>query len=126
MPDDSKIDTVRNVYDAWSEARFDDLLGACSEDLVWVVPGRNQFTGRQVGKPAATGVLNKMKDAGYSVSPRHFLSDDVRVVVLAQATTQGEQHGIVDIWTFTGDQVSRYQHSSVDTTLLDSALGTSA
>lgn len=43
--------------------------------------------------------------------------------MLSQATIGGVRHGPVDVWTFMGGQLARYQHASIHTTLLDSALG---
>lgn len=123
MSADIKVQTVQRAYDAWATGRLGEVLAGCADDVQWITPGRNRLSGTAEGREAAEGVLGQLHAGGYQVSPRHFLSDEGRVVTLVQTTIDGKQAGAVDVWTFTGGQISKYQHASSDTTLIDRLLG---
>jgi ketosteroid isomerase-like protein len=124
MVNERQLEAVHRVYAAWDDHRFTDLIEDLGDDIVWSVPGRNRLTSKNPGRANAKRIIETLSAAGYKVSPRHFLNDGQRVVVLAQVTVGGIQHGAVDIWTFdaAGERIAKYGHASTDTTLLDRLL----
>ncbi|MFC0040053.1 nuclear transport factor 2 family protein [Actinomadura rayongensis] len=116
------IEKVQQTYEAWNAGALEDVVAAFDGGLTWVVPGRTDAAGKAETKEQVTTVLRALADSGYQSSPRHYLADEDRVVVLLQATIDGKQHGAVDVWTFEGGKLAKYQHASTDTTLIDRAL----
>ena len=123
MTRDLILNHVQRIYDAWDSHDHSTVLAGIDPSFEWVVPGANRLTGKAVGAEKAAEVLTALDEIGYTVSPRHFVADDDRVIALAQVTIDGTQLGAIDVWTFTDDRLVKYQHASTDTTVLDRALG---
>lgn len=123
MTRETILDHVHRIYDAWGARDHASLLFGVDPAFEWIVPGANRLTGKAIGPAAAGEVLTALDGIGYSVSPRHFIADDERVIALAQVTIGERVLGAIDVWTFADDRLVKYQHASTDTTVLDGALG---
>lgn len=113
---------VTRAYEAWNAKDYKRLLDSFEGGLSWIVPGDNRHTGKLETRDRVTPVLDALGRSDYAVSPRHFIEDAERVVVLAQVTLDGVQHGAIDVWTFEAGGLVKYQHASTNTMILDRVL----
>jgi hypothetical protein len=74
------------------------------------------------GKQEVGALWAEFAEKGFTTSPQYWLSDDERVVVLAQVTLAGERADSADVLTFHDGNVVKFQTAG-DTAMLERIFG---
>jgi ketosteroid isomerase-like protein len=90
-------------YTAFSKGDVEAAMADLSEDIEWVVGGRNSVSGTYRGKHEVLGFWAKLAEQGFEVEPTEFVADGDKVVVLVGNTVAGETTRSADVLDFDGD-----------------------
>lgn len=123
---DSKEETIRKGYGAFSSGDMETLGGLYTDDVVQSLGGNNQFSGEHKGRDgvlALYGRLFEVSGGTYAVALQSVETNGDKVVSVHRST--GQRDGkTLDVeesitFSFVGDKVSRLDVTSADHTAQD-------
>lgn len=92
--------TARDAYDAFARGDAEGAMRNIDESIHWTARGDNTLTGEYDGKQAVGELWGKLAGKGFKTSPREFIADGNKVIVLTTATFAGETTENVDVLTY--------------------------
>jgi hypothetical protein len=123
---DSKEDTIRRGYKAFSEGDMDTLGSLYTDDVAQSMPGKNQLAGEHKGRENVIGLYGKMFELSggtFAVDLKSVKAEGDKVVSVHRST--GEREGkTLDAdesiaFTFAGDKISRLDITYTDEAAAD-------
>lgn len=90
-------------YAAFSANDPDAAMKDISDSIEWVVSGDNSLTGTYQGKNEVGGLWMKVVEKGFRVSPKEFIAEGDKVVVVCDAELGGKPTESVDVLTYDGN-----------------------
>jgi uncharacterized protein len=123
MADSPNVESTKTAYAAFTAGDVETAMANIADDIEWIVPGNSSVSGTYRGKDEVLGFWMKLAEKSFSTTPQHFLSDDERVVVLANTTADGQSADSVDVLTYRDGKVVKFQTAG-DTALQERIWGT--
>jgi len=81
-----------------------------SDSIEWVVSGDNALTGTYRGKQEVGEFWMKLVEKGFTTTPREFIADGNKVVVLCDVELDGERSESADVLSYDEDgKLVRFQ-----------------
>jgi ketosteroid isomerase-like protein len=123
---DSKEDTVRRGYQAFSEGDMETLGSLYTDDVVQTMSGNNQLSGEYKGRDNVLGLYGKLFEltgGTFKAELKSVKAEGDKVVSVHHS--QGERGGktLSDdesiAFTFSGDKISRLDVSAGDQVTVD-------
>jgi uncharacterized protein len=123
---DSKEETVRRGYQAFSEADMETLGSLYTDDVVQTMSGNNQLSGEYKGRDNVLGLYGKLFELSggtFKAELKSVKTEGDKVVSVHHS--QGERGGktLSDdesiAFTFSGDKISRLDVSAGDQVTVD-------
>ncbi len=110
MAADSNKQTAKDGYAAFIAMDPEGAMKDLSDSIEWVVTGDNALAGTYKGKDEVGGFWMKIVEKGFTTTPKEFLADGDKVVVLVEIALGGETRETVDVLAFDGDgKLARFQ-----------------
>ncbi|MGO4258337.1 nuclear transport factor 2 family protein [Marmoricola sp. RAF53] len=110
MAADSNKQVAKDGYAAFIALDAEGAMKDMSDAIEWVVSGDSAISGTYRGKEEVGGFWMKIVEKGFQTSPKEFLADGDKVVVLTETTIDGEKVDTVDVLDFDGDgRLARFQ-----------------
>jgi ketosteroid isomerase-like protein len=103
------MDTTANkqaAIDGYAAFGAKDAEGAMkdiSDSIEWVVSGASSLTGTYHGKDEVGGLWMKLIESGFQTTPKEFIAEGDKVVVVCDISLGGEQAGSVNVLSYAGD-----------------------
>jgi len=108
-------------YAAFGRADVESAMKQISDEIEWVVAGDNSVSGTYRGKDEVLGFWMKLAEKGFQNTPREFIADGDKVVVLVTNALNGESVDSVDVLSYDGDgNLARFEAFG-ETAMLDRA-----
>ena len=123
MAGEENVESVKAAYAAFSAGDAAGAMENMADDIEWITPGNSAISGTVRGKQAVGELWAKFAEQDFTTAPKHFLSDDERVVVLTHITTKNGEADQADVLTFRDGKVVKFQ-SAGDTAMLERTYGT--
>src|SRR5436190_24080296 len=99
-----------NGYAAFSAMDAEAAMKDISDSIEWVVTGDSSLTGTYQGKEAVGGLWMKLLEKGFQTTPKEFIAEGDKVVVLCDTSMAGEQVASVDVLSYDQDgQLTRFE-----------------
>jgi ketosteroid isomerase-like protein len=121
---------VRAAFDAFEAGDLDAVGGACTDDVVWHVPGTHRFAGRFEGRDAVTDRLRRMREAGIQtrLEIHDVVANDEHAVALVHmhitnAAGQRYDQQQVQVWHMRDGRCHEYWAMNQDQAVLDVLMG---
>jgi ketosteroid isomerase-like protein len=123
---DSKEDTVRRGYKAFTDGDMETLGSLYTDDVVQSMPGNNQLAGEHTGRENVIGLYGKMFELSggtFSADLKSLKTEGDKVVSVHRS--KGEREGkTLDAdesieFSFAGDKISRLAVSYSDEAAAD-------
>ena len=118
---DSKEDTIRRGYQAFSAGDMETLRSIYTPDVVQSQPGENQFSGEHTGVDNVLGLYAKLFEVSggtFAVTLESVRTEGDKVVAVHRAKAEREGKSLdteeTIEFTFSGDKVSRLDVTSAD------------
>ncbi|MBO9520222.1 MAG: hypothetical protein J7518_01690 [Nocardioidaceae bacterium] len=89
-----------NGYAAFSAMDPEAAMKDISDSILWVVGGNNLLTGEYVGKQAVGDLWMKIVEKGFKTTPREFIAEGDKVVVLCDTELDGELGQTADVLSY--------------------------
>jgi uncharacterized protein len=89
-----------NGYEAFNAMDPDGAMKDISDSVEWVVKGDNALTGTYRGKDEVGGLWMKFLEKGLKITPREFLAEGNKVVVICDFELGGEKGEQVNLLTY--------------------------
>jgi hypothetical protein len=122
MAGEDKIAQSRRAYEAFAQGDVASATDNLADDVEWIVNGQSAVSGSYRGKEEVLGFFGRLAEKGFSTHPEYWLSDGERVVVLTHVRIGGEEYDGVDVFTYSGDKVTKYQGAH-DTAVYERVFG---
>lgn len=122
MAGEDNVESAKRAYAAFSSGDAAGAMANMADDIEWITPGRSAVSGTLHGKQEVGQFWAKLAEKGFSTEPQYWFSDDERVVVLTQTTTDGQRSDQADVLTFRDGKVVKFQ-SAGDTALMEQVWG---
>jgi uncharacterized protein len=123
---DTKEDTVRKGYKAFSEGDMTTLGSLYTDNVVQTMPGKNQISGEYQGRDnvlALYGKLNELSGGTFAVDLKSVKADGDKVVSEHSAKAEHGGKTLDDnetiAFTFDGDKISRLDLTTSDVAAQD-------
>jgi len=116
------IDVVKKGYEAYGRGDLDAVLRLYDDDIEWTQPGRSAISGTYHGKGEIGELLRRLGGKTTMVKPHRFLADGDTVVVLSEATIDGETSQDVEVFTMR-DGKALTARTYGDTALMERVFG---
>ena len=127
---DTKEDTVRRGYKAFSEGDMKTLGALYTDNVVQSMPGNNQLSGEHKGRNDVLGLYGKLSELSGGTFAVDLKSVEVKGdKVLSRHGTKAERDGktLADTetieFTFDGDKISRLDLTTEDEAATDAFWG---
>ena len=99
-----------NGYAAFGAMDPEGAMKDISDSIEWVVGGDNSLTGSYRGKEEVGGLWMKIVEKGFSTTPKEFIAEGNKVVVICDVELDGEQSESADLLTYDDDgKLIRFQ-----------------
>jgi uncharacterized protein len=99
-----------NGYAAFGAMDPEGAMKDISDSIEWVVGGDNALTGTYRGKEEVGGFWMKLVEKGFTTTPREFIAEGNRVVVLCDVELDGERSESADVLSYDEDgKLIRFQ-----------------
>jgi uncharacterized protein len=122
MAGEQNVESAKRAYAAFSAGDAEGAMENMADDLESITPGNSAISGTVRGKQEVGALWAEFAEKGFTTSPQYWLSDDERVVVLAQVTLAGERADSADVLTFHDGNVVKFQTAG-DTAMLERIFG---
>lgn len=90
-------------YAAFSAMDADGAMKDISDSIEWVVSGDSSLSGTYHGKDEVGGLWTKFLEKGFQTTPKEFIAEGDKVVVVADTRLAGEQAESVNLLSYDGD-----------------------
>jgi len=118
---DTKEDTVRKGYKAFSDGDMATLGSLYTDDVVQTMPGKNQISGEYTGRDnvlALYGKLHELSGGTFAVDLKSVKLDGDKVVAVHGAKAEHGGKTLDDnetiAFSFAGDKISRLDLTTAD------------
>jgi len=99
-----------NGYAAFGAMDPEGAMKDISDSIEWVVGGDNSLTGSYRGKEEVGGLWMKIVEKGFSTTPKEFIAEGNKVVVICDVELDGEQSESADLLSYDDDgKLIRFQ-----------------
>jgi ketosteroid isomerase-like protein len=99
-----------NGYAAFGAMDPEGAMKDISDAIEWVVGGDNALTGSYKGKEAVGGFWMKLVEKGFTTTPKEFIAEGNRVVVLCDVELDGDRAESLDLLSYNDDgQLVRFE-----------------
>jgi uncharacterized protein len=99
-----------NGYAAFGAMDPEGAMKDISDSIEWVVGGDNALTGTYRGKEEVGGFWMKLVEKGFKTTPKEFIAEGDRVVVICDVELDGEQSESADLLSYDSDgKLIRFQ-----------------
>ena len=122
MSSEQNLAAAQAAYAAFSSGDAAGAMADMADDIEWIVPGSSAISGTYHGKQEVGGLWAQIATKGFQTMPQHWYADDDRVVVLTHTTAAGEESDSVDVLTFAGGKLVKFQ-SAADTEMQTRSFG---
>jgi ketosteroid isomerase-like protein len=89
-----------NGYAAFGAMDPEGAMKDISDSIEWVVGGDNALTGSYKGKEEVGGFWMKLVEKGFTTTPKEFIAEGNRVVVLCDVELDGERAESLDLLSY--------------------------
>lgn len=89
-----------NGYEAFGAMDADGAMKDISDSIEWVVPGDNALTGTYRGKDEVGGFWMKLLERGFKTTPKEFIAEGDKVVVVCDNEIDGERAEVVNVLSY--------------------------
>lgn len=90
-------------YAAFGAMDAEGAMKDISDSVEWVVSGDSSLTGTYNGKDEVGGLWMKLLEKGFRTTPKEFIAEGDKVVVICDISLGGEQAGSVNVLGYDGD-----------------------
>ncbi len=90
-------------YAAFGAMDAEGAMKDISDSIEWVVSGDSSLTGTYNGKDEVGGLWMKLLEKGFRTTPKEFIAEGDKVVVICDTSLGGEQAGSVNVLSYDGD-----------------------
>lgn len=105
-------------YAAFSAMDPDGAMKDISDSVEWVVSGDNALTGTYRGKEEVGALWTKFLEKGFKTTPKEFIAEGTKVVVISDVELDGEQSESADLLSYDDDgKLIRFQTFGGETQL---------
>ena len=108
-------------YEAFGRGDMETVRGMWTDDIEWVIPGRNQLAGTYRGPDAIMGFFAKLMDlsgGSFQLEVRDVMASDDHVAVLGHARAERAGRTLDDdfvhMWDMRGGKASRFVGYTLD------------
>jgi len=99
-----------NGYAAFGAMDPEGAMKDISDSIEWVVTGDNALTGTYRGKQEVGDFWMKLVEKGFTTTPREFIAEGNKVVVLCDVELDGERSESADVLSYDEDgKLIRFQ-----------------
>lgn len=99
-----------NGYAAFSAMDPEGAMKDISDSIEWVVGGDNALTGSYRGKDKVGELWMKILEKGFRTTPKEFIAEGDKVVVICDVELDGEQSESADLLSYdSGGKLIRFQ-----------------
>jgi len=99
-----------NGYAAFGAMDPEGAMKDISDSIEWVVGGDNALTGTYRGKEEVGGLWMKIVEKGFTTTPKEFIAEGNKVVVLCDVELDGERSESADVLSYDEDgKLVRFQ-----------------
>lgn len=99
-----------NGYAAFGAMDPEGAMKDISDSIEWVVSGDNALTGTYRGKQEVGDFWMKLVEKGFTTTPREFIAEGNKVVVLCDVELDGERSESADVLSYDEDgKLIRFQ-----------------
>ena len=99
-----------NGYAAFGAMDPEGAMKDISDSIEWVVSGDNALTGTYRGKQEVGDFWMKLVGKGFTTTPREFIAEGNKVVVLCDVELDGERSESADVLSYDEDgKLIRFQ-----------------
>jgi ketosteroid isomerase-like protein len=95
-------ETAQAAYAAFSAGDAAEAMRNVSDEIVWNTRGHNVLTGTRRGREAVGELWGQLAQAGFRTTPREFIAEGDKVVVLTTVEFVGERDDSIDVLTYDG------------------------
>jgi ketosteroid isomerase-like protein len=107
-----------NGYAAFGAMDPEGAMKDISDSIEWVVGGDNALTGTFRGKEEVGEFWMKLVEKGFTTTPKEFIADGNKVVVLCDVELNGERSESADVLSYDEDgKLVRFQTFGDDAVL---------
>jgi ketosteroid isomerase-like protein len=107
-----------NGYAAFGAMDPEGAMKDISDSIEWVVGGDNSLTGSYRGKEEVGGFWMKLVEKGFKTTPKEFIAEGDRVVVLSDVELGDERAESLDLLNYDQDgKLIRFQSFGGETQL---------
>ena len=89
-----------NGYEAFSAMDPEGAMKDISDSIEWVVTGNSSVSGTYRGKDDVGGFWMKLLEKGFKTTPKEFIAEGDKVVVLSEVELNGEKARSADVLTY--------------------------
>lgn len=89
-------------YAAFGAMDAEGAMKDISDSVEWVVSGDSSLTGTYNGKDEVGGLWMKLLEKGFRTTPKEFIAEGDKVVVICDISLGGEQAGSVNVLGYDG------------------------
>jgi len=90
-------------YAAFGAMDADAAMKDISDSIEWVVSGDSSLTGTYHGKDEVGGLWMKLLEKGFQTTPKEFIAEGNKVVVLCDTSLGSEQAKSADVLSYDSD-----------------------
>jgi len=107
-----------NGYAAFGAMDPEGAMKDISDAIEWVVGGDNALTGTYRGKEEVGGFWMKLVEKGFRNTPKEFIAEGDRVVVMCDVELDGQRSESADLLSYDGEgRLIRFQSFGGETQL---------
>lgn len=117
----TEAENLARAQNAYAIFRTGDVAGGArlfAEDVVYVQPGEGGLSGTLHGREAVIEHITAVKARKLRNQPQQWFAAGSRVLLLTRISVLNESFNAVDVLTFEGDEVVRFE-SITDTVIMD-------
>jgi ketosteroid isomerase-like protein len=92
-----------NGYAAFSAMDPEGAMKDISDSIEWVVTGNSSVSGTYRGKDEVGGFWMKLLEKGFKTSPKEFIAEGDKVVVISEVELDDEKAPSADVLTYSAD-----------------------
>jgi ketosteroid isomerase-like protein len=97
-------------YAAFGAMDAEGAMKDISDSIEWVVSGDSSVSGSYHGKDEVGGLWMQLLEKGFQTTPKEFIAEGDKVVVVCDTSLGGEQAGAVNVLSYDGDgKLTRFE-----------------
>jgi ketosteroid isomerase-like protein len=97
-------------YAAFGAMDAEGAMKDIADSIEWVVSGDSSVSGSYHGKDEVGGLWMQLLEKGFQTTPKEFIAEGDKVVVVCDTSLGGEQAGAVNVLSYDGDgKLTRFE-----------------